>query len=241
MTSKPAATAQPPMPVYVAAGNKPWSRQVFDEVITHYPGVWRFVATAEELKALLLADLKPRYLFFLHWSDKVPRHVFETYECVCFHMAPVPYGRGGSPLQNLIQRGHHTTKLTALRMVTDFDAGPVYLQEDLSLEGNAEEIYLRATRLSAQMILRMIQEQPVPQPQTGEPTMFARRKPAESRMPALPSLEAVYDHIRMLDAEGYPHAFLDYEGFRYEFRRAAYYHGRLVADVTITPIQEPKA
>ncbi len=26
------------------------------------------------------------------------------FECVCFHMTDVPYGRGGSPLQNLIIR-----------------------------------------------------------------------------------------------------------------------------------------
>jgi len=55
-------------------------------------------------------------------------------------MTYMPYGRGGSPLQNLIVRGYRHTKLTALRMVEEFDAGPVYLKEDLCLEGNAEEI-----------------------------------------------------------------------------------------------------
>lgn len=32
-----------------------------------------------------------------------------------FHMTNFPYGRGGSPLQNLMKRGHHTTTITALR------------------------------------------------------------------------------------------------------------------------------
>jgi len=145
---------------------------------------------------------------------------------------------GGSPLQNLIVRGHRHTKLTALRMAHDFDAGPVYLKEDLSLEGNAEEIYIRATQLAAKMIGQILKEQPEPVPQTGEATVFKRRKPAESNIPGLNSLQALHDFVRMLDAEGYPHAFLEYKGFRYEFNRAALYDGRIVADVRITPVEK---
>jgi methionyl-tRNA formyltransferase len=50
--------------------------------------------------------------------------------------------------------------------------------------------------------------------------------------------------IRMLDADGYPRAFLNYSGFRFEFSRSALYDGRVVADVRITPIRkdgEPQA
>ena len=41
-------------------------------------------------------------------------------------MTDVPYGRGGSPLQNLIVRGYSEIKLTVLQMVKAFDAGLVY-------------------------------------------------------------------------------------------------------------------
>lgn len=222
---------------YIVAGSKPWNRRIFDEVIRHYPGEWYYVDDPAVLTIEWVDSIRPRYIFFLHWSWKVPDELIHRYECVCFHMTDVPYGRGGSPLQNLILRGHYHTKLTALRMVTDFDAGPVYYKEDLCLAGNAEEIYIRATRLAARMIQRMIEEEPVPKPQVGEPTVFRRRKPAESRIPRLESLEALYDFIRMLDAQGYPHAFLEYEGFRYEFRRAQLYDGAIVADVRITPVK----
>lgn len=225
---------------YIVAGSKPWNRRVFDEVIVHYPGKWYFIDKPECLTVETVSGLSPRYIFFLHWSWKVPREIVSNYECVCFHMTDVPYGRGGSPLQNLILRGHRKTKLTALRMVEDFDAGPVYLKEDLCLEGNAEEIYIRACYLSAQMIRRIIEEQPKPQPQVGEVVVFKRRKPQESRIPELPNLQALYDFIRMLDAEGYPRAFLEYAGFRYEFSRAALYDGRIIADVKITPIKHKR-
>jgi methionyl-tRNA formyltransferase len=154
-------------------------------------------------------------------------------------MADVPYGRGGSPLQNLVQRGHRDTKLTALRMVDEMDAGPVYAKEDLSLEGSAEEILIRQSRLSAVMMGRLIVDQPSPTPQTGEPLVFARRKPHESLVPAVDSLERLHDFLRMLDGEGYPRAFLVHEGFRYEFSRANLYDGRIVADVTVTRVEEP--
>jgi methionyl-tRNA formyltransferase len=226
---------------YIVVGNKPWNRRVFEEIISKYPGQWRFVGSREQLTLEMVQTLGPRYIFFLHWSCKVPDEIINNYECVCFHMTDVPYGRGGSPLQNLIVRGHHHTKLTALRMVKDFDAGPIYLKEDLCLEGNAEEIYIRASILSAQMIRRIIEEQPEPQPQMGEEVVFKRRKPDESRIPEFSDLQALYDFIRMLDAEGYPRAFLEYAGFRYDFSRAALYDGRIIADVKITPIakEEP--
>lgn len=223
---------------YIVAGTKPWNRQVFDEIIASYPGKWHFISRPKDLTPETVSDLSPRYIFFLHWSWKVPAAIVNNYECICFHMTDVPYGRGGSPLQNLIVRGYRWTKLTALRMVEDFDAGPVYLKEDLCLEGNAEEIYIRATYLSAQMIRRIIEEQPEPQSQVGEVVIFKQREPHQSRIPELPSLQALHDFIRMLDADGYPQAFLEHAGFRYEFSRAALYNGRIVADVKITPIRE---
>ena len=225
-------------PVYIVAGSKPWNRRVFDEVIAKLPGEWHFIGSPQELTLENVKKIDPRYIFFLHWSWKVPAEIVDNYECVCFHMTDVPYGRGGSPLQNLIIRGHRHTKLTALRMVKELDAGPVYLKEDLCLEGSAEEIYIRASYLAAQMIRRIIEEQPKPQPQTGEVTIFKRRNPDESRIPELPDLHALYDFIRMLDAEGYPRAFLEYAGFRFEFSRAVLYNGRIIADVKITPVEK---
>lgn len=158
----------------------------------------------------------------------------EEFECVCFHMTDVPFGRGGSPLQNLILRGHRETRLTALRMTGNFDAGPIYAKESLSLEGGAEEIYLRADQLSAKIIRRIIREKMRPVPQQGKPVTFKRRRPEESEVRSSKSLEELYDFIRMLDAEGYPHAFLEHSGFRFELSRPALYDGRIVADVTIT-------
>lgn len=223
---------------YIVAGSKPWNRRVFHEILSLYPGNWLFYETNEQLKIDSLSSLKPRYIFFLHWSWIVPDEIIERYECVCFHMTDVPYGRGGSPLQNLIIQGHRQTKLSALRMVRTLDAGPVYMKRDLSLEGNAEEIYIRATYLSSEMIKEVVQNQPIPIPQSGDGFTFKRRTPDQSVISKPNSLLELYDFIRMLDAEGYPKAFIEYNGYRYEFSRANLYNGRIEANVKIESTKE---
>lgn len=222
---------------YLVAGYKSWNREVFDDILRKLPGEWHFVGSRDELTLRLVKRIRPRYIFFLHWSWIVPPEILQGCECVCFHMTDVPYGRGGSPLQNLIVRGHRNTKLAALRMTGELDAGPVYFKQTLSLAGSAEAIYRRANRLSARMIARLVRERPQPVPQSGEPVIFRRRTPRESLVPRTTSLAQLYDFIRMLDAEGYPRAFLEHEGVRYEFSGAALKGDRLTARVSMTPIE----
>src|SRR5690606_5236056 len=132
----------------------------------------------------------------------------------------VPYGRGGSPLQNLIVRGHKETKLSALRCVAEMDAGPVYMKAPLSLVGTAEDILRRAAAETEKMSWRFIAEQPQPIPQTGEVVAFKRRRPADGSLAPLSELEKAYDYIRMLDGEGYPPAFIETEHFHIDFTNA---------------------
>ena len=68
--------------------------------------------------------------------------------------------------------------------------------------------------------------------------LFSRRTPAQSNLARCPEgdLGSWYDQIRMLDAEGYPHAFLEVHGMRLEFRRVSQRSDGLHADVKIMPI-----
>jgi len=223
---------------YIVAGCRPWNRRVFDEEVSQYPGKWYYFGSPEELNLETVRGIQPRYIFFLHWSWKVPEVLVENYECVSFHMTDLPFGRGGTPLQNLIIRGHSHTKISALRLTRAMDAGPVYIKEDLCMAGSAEEIYLRGTHIAAKIIAWIIREEPQPVAQTGEVTLFRRRQPKESEVPEIPTLQGLYDFLRMLDAEGYPQGFLHYKGFRFEFRRAALYNGRIEADVIISPLEK---
>mgnify|MGYP002338717601 CR=1 FL=1 len=137
--------------------------------------------------------------------------------------------------QNLIQRGHKETKISALRCVKEMDAGPIYLKQPLCLEGAASEIFLRAVGLIEDMIIDIVKNEPEPQPQEGQPVLFDRRTPEESDLAktALHSLNDFFDFIRMLDAEGYPRAFLDQHGHRIEFSRVQMEQDKLVGTFEI--------
>src|SRR3972149_5900803 len=129
---------------YVVVSDRPWGRYAFGRA--RLPKNWHF--HSEQWALFLGLDVKPRYIFFVHWSSIVPPSITDAYECVNFHLTDLPYGRGGSPLQNLIAAGKRETVITAHRMTQEVDAGPVYAKRAMSLEGSAEEIYLRAARIS---------------------------------------------------------------------------------------------
>lgn len=194
----------------------------------------------EDLNAAFLDELNPTYVFLPHWSYRVPKEVYEAYECIVFHMTDLPFGRGGSPLQNLISRGICETKMSAIRCCEGIDSGPVYLKRNLSLFGTAEEIYIRAAEVVKEMTLYIIENSPIPVDQVGTPVVFPRRRPEEGNIHNLKSLKQLYDNIRMLDAEGYPHAFLETEHFRMEFRRASLKQDSICADVIFTMKEDVK-
>jgi len=161
----------------------------------------------------------PDYIFFPHWSWPVAESVL-AYNCVAFHMTDLPFGRGGSPLQNLIERGHDTTKITAFRMTEELDAGPIYCKTEMSLDGAAHEIYDRAAEISMDLMAHIVANEPVPAPQEGISTSFQRRRPEQSVLPFGATPGWIYNHIRMLDADGYPRAFLEWNDYLFEFRDA---------------------
>ena len=180
-----------------------------------------------------LSTIQPRYIFFTHWSHIIPAEIYECYECIIFHMTDLPFGRGGSPLQNLISRGIYETQISALRCVKELDAGPIYLKRPLSLYGTAQEIYMRANAIIEDMIVSLIKDSPVPQEQSGEPVVFKRRNERDGDMAALETLGHANDFIRMLDADGYPPAFLETENLRFEFSRSSIRADHILADVVI--------
>lgn len=136
-------------------------------------------------------------------------------------MTDLPYGRDGSPLQNLIVRGHKETKLSAMWVEAGIDTGAVYMKCPLKLSGSAKEILKRASDIIfGEMIPLIIEQKLVPVEQKGEIVTFKRRTPEDGRLTENMGMETIYDYIRMLDEEGYPQAFIKFNGCRMEFEQA---------------------
>jgi methionyl-tRNA formyltransferase len=200
--------------------------------VAAHPGLEvRRIRDKDDLTVEALQAFDPAYVFFPQWSWKIPAEVYDRFRAVIFHMTDLPFGRGGSPLQNLVVRGFEETRLSALQCVAEMDAGPIYAKRPLSLHGTAEEILMRAADAMEAMIVDIAVSEPRPEPQQGEPVAFRRRKPEEGALDGAVDLKAVFDHIRMLDGEGYPNAFLDVGPFRLEFSRASLRPDAVLADV----------
>ncbi len=219
---------------YVIAASKAWLPHMDERLSRAINAKFYLIEDREALTLDFLERIKPRQIFFPHWSYLIPEEIFNRFECIIFHMTDLPFGRGGSPLQNLIVRGIYQTKISAIRCVAELDAGPIYLQESLLLDGPAREIYRRASESIEKMIEAIILTNPIPKPQTGPVTLFKRRKPSESSLLACVNLTHVYDYIRMLDADGYPPAFIDFGPFRIELTNAQQEGERVSAQAKIT-------
>lgn len=188
-----------------------------------------------ELTYDFLCSISPDYVFFPHWSWRIPQEIHRNFHCILFHPSDLPFGRGGSPIQNLIASGLQSTKLSAMEVVEEMDAGDIFLKRDLSLLGTGEEIFLRMQDIIFdEMIPFILENCPAPVPQEGDITIFKRRTPAMSKLNPEMTMTQLFDMIRMLDAEGYPHAFLDFGPYRLTFTRPSLKADGIIADVSIT-------
>ena len=192
------------------------------------------ITDKENLKLGNVKKINPKYIFSPHWSWKIPEEIWKTYECVVFHMTDLPFGRGGTPLQNLIMRGIYKTKISAIRVTNQLDAGPIYLKKDFSIrDGSAQEIYERASKIIFQMIEEIIKKKVDPVPQREKVTVFKRLTPMQSEIPLNLQPRQLYDFIRMLDAGSYPPAYLKFDDYRLEFKNAKLDNKQVFADVLI--------
>ena len=206
---------------YIILSQKSWNKSLLKDLSLKTDDNWVLISSKDDFNNDNLKKINPDKIFIPHWSYIIPELIFNSYECIVFHMTDLPYGRGGSPLQNLILLGHKNTKISALQVESGIDTGDIYLKKDLSLNGTAQDIYERTNEVISDMIVEIVKTKPVPIKQEGKPTLFKRRKPLMSNMKDVESLDEVYDFIRMLDADGYPRAFLETSNCKFEFRKVS--------------------
>jgi methionyl-tRNA formyltransferase len=207
------------MATILVATTKPWNIKAFAELKGSDPD-WHLITSKGALNREYLFQLDPDWIFFPHWSWVVNQGIYKQWNCVVFHTAPLPKYRGGSVFQHQIMDGEAASEICAVKMVQELDAGPVYSRKHLSLQGSMQEIFEKFAVDVYGMMNYIIAVNPTPIPQEGEPTVYRRRTPAESRIPSLIAPIDAYNHIRALDARGYPNSFIEYSNLRLEFRGA---------------------
>jgi methionyl-tRNA formyltransferase len=180
-----------------------------------------------------LKKINPRYVFFTHWSWKVEPEIFKTFECVVFHTAPLPYGRGGSPIQNLILRGITRSPVCALKMTDVIDGGPIYDSQEISLEGNIDKIFSKIANCVEKLILKICKSNPIPLPQKGKVVSFKRLSYTDNQLLPEHSINELYNRIRMVDGESYNKAYITFGDHKIEFSEAKIVDNSLLAKIRI--------
>lgn len=201
---------------------KSWNIKNFNLLKQEYKDFnFYLIKNKDDLNIDAVLKINPKFIFFPHWSWFIPESIYTNFNCIVFHTSDLPFGRGGSPLQNLIVRQIYHTKISALEAVKEYDAGKIYLKEDIDIsDGSAKEIFIKISNIIFfKMLPQILLNDITPVSQVGEVVNFERRTKEESNLKTLknPNMIKIYDFIRMLDADGYPKAFLDFKNYKIEF------------------------
>ena len=189
----------------------------------------------DDLTLRALEEFAADLVFFPHWNWIVSDEVFQRFQCIVFHTAPLPYGRGGSPIQNLIKRGHRSSPVCALKMSKGIDDGPIYDREHVILEGTLTQILARLNTAVNAIMRRLVNRLPDPLPQAGDVTTFSRLGHADNEISGSATLQEFYDAIRMLDDPSYPNSYLKLDKVYIEFSNILKEKNSLTCQVKIYP------
>jgi len=166
------------------------------------------ITKKKNLNLSFIDKIKPNIIFFPHWSFKVNPDILKRYICICFHTAPLPFGRGGSPIQNLIIKNFKKSPVCAIKMTNDIDAGPIYLKRIISLSGTLDQIFERISLRVIEMIKILVIKKINPKKQIGKVYKFKRIKEKNSEIKNEKNITEIFNKIRMLNADDYPSAYI---------------------------------
>ena len=204
---------------FLLANSKSWF-SLKDLPATCLEHNWVEITQPAELTPEFVAEVNPEFIFFPHWNARIPSEVLERWECVVFHTAPLPFGRGGSPIQNLIERGFSSSPVHALKAVEEMDAGPILTTRQVDLSGSLREIFSRLGVLVGDMIAELLESQGVAKEQEGSVFKFQRRLASASLISGNETASEIYDKIRMVDYEDYPKAHILFGDYKLVFTDA---------------------
>jgi methionyl-tRNA formyltransferase len=197
-----------------------WIAPYVDELAIDWAAAGHTVRVAHGIEQALPAD----FCFCLSFSRIVSAAVRSLYKhTLVVHESDLPKGRGWAPMSWQILEGKSRIPVTLIEAVDAVDAGPIYLQEQIELTGTELNPEWRA--LQARATLKLCREwvQAYPsireraRPQEGAGSVYARRRPEDSRLDPRKTVAEQFNLLRVVDNENYP-AFFDMNGRRYSVR-----------------------
>lgn len=194
-----------------------WISPYVDELAQKWESTGHTVRIAHGVEQALPAD----FCFCLSFSRIVSAEVRKHYRhTLVVHESDLPHGRGWAPMTWQILEGKSRIPVTLIEAVDAVDAGPIYLQEWIVLDGtelNPEWRSLQA-RATQDLCMQWVNAYPAivdrARPQSGIGSIYARRRPADSRLDPSRPLAEQFNLLRVVDNQDYP-AFFEMRGRLY--------------------------
>jgi methionyl-tRNA formyltransferase len=199
--------------MYIFTAYRPWALKTCDAIKCNKI----IIKNNNDLKKCVKKyQSKIKNIFFIGWSNLIPKNIYENYDCFCYHPSDLPNYRGGSPIQHQILDGIINTKGTLFKINNQIDGGNIYKKKSLSLKGDMEDINKNLYMNSFSLINSMINDHKIgkkiilkKQPQCHK--VYKRRKPemSEITLKEIKTKDSVYlfNKIRSLQ-DPYPNPFI---------------------------------
>ncbi|WP_081686344.1 formyltransferase family protein [Candidatus Solirubrobacter pratensis] len=130
-----------------------------------------------------IAAARPEVLTTCAYGVLIKEPLLSDYEMINVHPSLLPRWRGAAPLERAIMAGDAETGVSIMRVTAGWDSGPVYLQErtPITPEDDYASLAARLETIGAELLVRALDERPVPREQDEAGVTYAQKITARDR------------------------------------------------------------
>lgn len=160
----------------------------------------------------------PGEVLFLLSCEQIFKNLHLNKHNLVIHGSALPHGKGWSPLTWQVLEGKSSIPMTLFEAVKNVDAGPIYGQVFMELDGTELVDELRDKQFAAmrRLIFDFLAKYPDVQgaQQVGEGSFYPRRTLADSCLDPEKAIADQFDLLRVCDNDRYP-GYFEYRGTKY--------------------------
>jgi len=172
----------------------------------------RIIYSQEELKTGDIA-------FFLSCFDIIKKEKLQFHKHnIVVHASPLPFGKGWSPMSWQILEGKNQIPIVLFEAVESVDAGVIYLQDSIYLEGTElidewhEILGNKTLEICTEFVHNYKSINGIKQ--FGTESFYRKRTAQDSKLDTKKNIEEQFNLLRIVDNEKYP-AFFELYGQKY--------------------------
>lgn len=200
--------------IAICSDTNSWINESVSELVLKWLDAGHAVAWGHAADSLPGGDI----CFYLSYGRIVDIKTRTRYKHnLVVHASDLPRGRGWSPASWLILEGAQRIPVTMIGAVDQVDAGPIYLQEWIELEGTEiiddwrELLAKKTVALVSTFVTEFPKILETARDQIGQPSTYPRRRAKDSRLNPDKTIAEQMNLMRIVDNDEYP-AFFGYKG-----------------------------